>query len=131
MINTRYIAISVLFVTFVTGCISLPQQKAKDINSEKLVGTWKSMSFDGLMANDYSSETFTFNQDSTFHEETKFAKGVETQFNGTYKIAGRKIVLDSGKGNVATVPLYLKEDTLIITRRAGIGRVKVTFERVN
>ena len=131
MRRARYIVISVLFVTFVTSCTSLPQQKAKDINSEKLVGTWKSMSFDGLMANKYSSETFTFNQDSTFHEETKFARGVKSGLNGTYKIAGRKIVLDSGKGSITAVPLYLKDDTLIITRKAGIGRVKVTFERIN
>ena len=131
MIRARYSFLIVLCVTFLISCTSLPHQEAKDVNQDKLVGSWKSTSFDGLSANDYSSESFMFNQDSTFHEETKFTRGVESELNGTYKIDGGKLVLDSGKENATIVPLYLKDDTLMITRKAAIGQVKVTFERVN
>jgi len=131
MIRARYTVLIVLCVTFLIGCTSLPHQEAKDINQEKLIGTWKSTSFEGLSANDYSSESFIFNQDSTFHEETKFTRGVESELNGTYKIDGRKLAFDIGKENITIVPLYIKDDTLMITRKAAIGQVKVTFERVN
>ena len=55
---------------------------------------------------------------------------IQTELDGTYRIKGKHIVLDDGHGYAPSVPFYLDEDILVITRRADIGRVRVAFKRV-
>ena len=128
---TSIAIISVASLAVVTGCTSLPRQAAGEVDQEALIGEWESADFDGLCAPDFSSETLTFGTDSTFEEATTYANRGQTELDGTYKIEGRHIVLDDGDGYTPSVPFYLSNDTLIIARRANIGRVRVTFKRSN
>jgi len=126
------IVISILFTVaiFIAGCATVPRQVGSGIDPEWLVGEWESASFEGLCAGDFVSETFEFFGDGTFSEETYHANATETSLDGSYTVTGSLLELDDGRGYSPTIPFYLENDTLIITRRANIGHVKVTFIRV-
>ncbi|UCE50000.1 MAG: lipocalin family protein [Phycisphaerales bacterium] len=128
---TAMVIVDAICLGFVTGCTSLPRQASGEVNPETLIGKWESVDFNGLCAGDFSSETLTFRSDSRFQEETTYADGVQTELDGTYRVEGRRIVLDDGDGYTPSIPFYLGDDTLIIARRANIGRVRVTLARVD
>jgi len=110
------------------GCVTLPPQTAP-VDPAQLVGQWRSLDFAGPSAGDFESMSLNLSADGTFESGTQFSREGGTTLDGTYRVQGRKILLDDDSGFRVTLPFHYDRDRLTVLRPARIGKVRVTLRR--
>jgi hypothetical protein len=110
------------------GCASLPAQTAP-VDPAQLVGHWRSVAFTGPFATDFAAMSLNFEANGTFESGTRFIRGPGSSLDGTYKVDGRKLLLNDVRGFRLALPFHLDRDTLMVLRPSRIGRVRVTLKR--